>query len=53
VSDNEFICIGTKFDIEYRYNNDADKHNVQMLWNNRGEMPVQGFDNAILEYVSE
>jgi hypothetical protein len=49
----DFICTGTKFQIDYWYDNDDDAHNVQLIWKNRGEFPVGGFDNTVLEYVSE
>jgi hypothetical protein len=49
----EATCTGTKFQIEYWYDNDNDSHNVQLVWKNKGEIPVEGFDNTVLEYVSD
>mmetsp|Transcript_14527 Transcript_14527/g.27339 ORF Transcript_14527/g.27339 Transcript_14527/m.27339 type:complete len:565 (-) Transcript_14527:3915-5609(-) len=52
-SAKDITCTGTKFAIDYWYNNDNDQHNVQVAWQNKGDAPLEGFDNAILKYVSE
>jgi len=56
-SDNDrstdVLCSGTKFSIDYWFDNDTDEHRVQFCWRNRGDVPLEGFDNSILEYVSD
>jgi hypothetical protein len=51
--DQYFLCTGTKFRIDYSYDNDHDNHNVQLTWITKGNCPLETFDNLILEYVSD
>jgi hypothetical protein len=48
-----FLCTGTKFRIDYDYDNDYGNHNVQLTWKTKGNAPLESFDNMILEYVSD
>jgi hypothetical protein len=47
------IDTGTRFQIDYWYDNDLDDINVVLTWKNKGEIPIEGFDNTVLEYVAE
>jgi len=37
----DVVCTGTRFNIDYWYDNDVDAHNVQLTWKNRGDRPLQ------------
>jgi hypothetical protein len=52
-SEQYFLCTGTKFLIDYCYDNDHDNHNVQLTWKTKGHCPLGTFNNLILEYVSD
>ena len=47
------LCTGTKFTIQYSYDNDNNEHDVQLIWHNKGNLPIHGFDNSILEYLAD
>jgi hypothetical protein len=46
-------CTGTRFELKYCYDNDDDDHHVVLTWKSRGDLPVQGYDNNVIQYVSE
>jgi hypothetical protein len=44
---------GTRFDLKYYYDNDLDTHRVALTWKTKGDCPVIGYDNNVIQYVSD
>jgi hypothetical protein len=53
ITPDTVTCTGTRFQLDYCYDNDLDVHDVVLTWKSKGNLPVQGFDNAVIEFISD